>query len=288
MVQLLDSDIRTRDVLAWRGLHVFHARGSSCSQKLRIFLNRKGVPWESHPVDLQNKENLGDYYLGINPRGLVPAILHDGRVHIESNDIILHIEGIYPTPPLIPPNHKDSVASLLRHEDDLHMDLRTLTFRFMLALDKPPKSAEDLERYANRGSGTVRGQRDAHIDREISFWSDMTSHGITDEAARASAHRFRAALEKLDKDLARMPYLLGAAISILDIAWFVYVVRLRSCGYPVARLHPRVHAWAEGLAALPDFAKEVALPQTVVDGIAVRQRELARHGQNLEQVAGFA
>jgi hypothetical protein len=43
MVQLIDSDIRTREVLAWRGLNIFHGRMSSCSQKLRIFLNLKGM-----------------------------------------------------------------------------------------------------------------------------------------------------------------------------------------------------------------------------------------------------
>ena len=47
MVQLLDCDIRTREVLDWKGVHVLHFIGSSCSQKLRVFLNLKGIPWES-------------------------------------------------------------------------------------------------------------------------------------------------------------------------------------------------------------------------------------------------
>ena len=52
MVQLIDSDIKTREVLDWKGVHVLHFMGSSCSQKLRIFLNLKKIPWESHPIDL--------------------------------------------------------------------------------------------------------------------------------------------------------------------------------------------------------------------------------------------
>ena len=52
MVQLVDSDIKTREVLDWKGVHVLHFAGSSCSQKLRIFLNLKGIAWESHPIDL--------------------------------------------------------------------------------------------------------------------------------------------------------------------------------------------------------------------------------------------
>lgn len=43
MVQLVDSDIKSREVLGWKGVHVLHYSGSSCSQKLRIFLNLKGI-----------------------------------------------------------------------------------------------------------------------------------------------------------------------------------------------------------------------------------------------------
>ena len=88
MVQLVNGDIKTREVLDWKGVHVLHFMGSSCSQKLRIFLNVKGIEWESHPVDLFTNENFQPWFLGINPRGLVPVLVDDGAVHIESNDII--------------------------------------------------------------------------------------------------------------------------------------------------------------------------------------------------------
>src|SRR5436853_3912933 len=79
MVQPVKSNIRTREVLDWKGLHVFYFPLSSCSQKLRIFLNLKGVKWESHIINLFTNENLSERYLGINPRGLVPALVHDGQ-----------------------------------------------------------------------------------------------------------------------------------------------------------------------------------------------------------------
>ncbi len=96
MVQLVDGDIKTREVLGWKGVHVLHFAGSSCSQKLRIFLNLKGIAWESHPIDLPANENFQPWFLGINPRGLVPVLVHDGAVHIESNDIIEYLEKKFP------------------------------------------------------------------------------------------------------------------------------------------------------------------------------------------------
>ena len=73
VVQLVNGDIVTREVFDWKGVHVLHFMGSSCSQKLRIFLNLKGIKWESHLVDLFSNENFQPWFLGINPRGLVPV-----------------------------------------------------------------------------------------------------------------------------------------------------------------------------------------------------------------------
>src|SRR3954471_6752603 len=277
MVQLVDSDIKTREVLGWKGVHVLHFAGSSCSQKLRIFLNLKGIPWESHPVDLPGNENFRPWFLGINPRGLVPVLVHDGAVHIESNDIIQYLEKTFPEPKLIPPGHENEVAALLQHEDDLHLDLRTLSFRFVFAPPGPPKPAEALQSYAANGSGTVQGVRDRDKDIQIEFWQRAAKEGFTDERARASAQKFRAEFEALDKRLVQAPYLMGTDLSVLDIAWFIYAYRLSLAGYPLQRLHPHVAAWEERLRARPEFAKEIA-----------GTRKPARPGSKTrEQVAGF-
>ena len=186
-VKLADEDIKTREVLDWKGLHVFHFIFSSCSQKLRIFLSLKGIDYESHEVDLMTNENLSDYFLGINPRGLLPVIVHDGDVHIESNDILTYLESVYPEPRLIPEGAEDKVAALLKHEDDLHLDLRALSFRFVFNPPHDPKSPEDLEIYATTGSGTVNGQKDERVGVEIDFWETYADRGITDDVAQAAA-----------------------------------------------------------------------------------------------------
>src|SRR5882757_8457718 len=287
MVQLIDGDIRTREVLGWKGVHVLHFMGSSCSQKLRVFLNLKGILWESHLVDLHANANFTPWFLGINPRGLVPVLVHDGVVHIESNDIITYLENTFPTPKLIPAGHENEVAALLRHEDDLHLDLRTLSFRFVFAPPGPPKSAAALESYAANGSGMVHGARDAEKAVQIEFWQRAAREGFTDAAARASAQKFRKELEALDQRLARHPYLTGDAPSVLDIAWFIYANRLSLAGYPIARLHPRVSAWFGELAARPEFAKEVAMPPEAIARVASAREAQLQAGKTLEMVAGF-
>jgi glutathione S-transferase len=287
MVQLIDGDIRTREVLGWKGVHVLHYPGSSCSQKLRIFLNLKGIRWESHLVDLHANENFDPWFLGINPRGLVPVLVHDGAVHIESNDIITYLEATFPAPRLIPAGFEKEVSALLEHEDDLHLDLRTLSFRFVFAPPGPPKPAEALRRYAANGSGTVQGVADRDKAIQIAFWERAGKEGFTDQAARASAQKFRVEFDALDRRLADSPCLLGDALSVLDIAWFVYASRLALAGYPIARLHPRVGAWLDKLATHPEFAREVAAPLEVEERIKATRRAHVEAGKSLEMVAGF-
>jgi len=287
MVQLVDADIKTREVLGWRGVHLLHFMGSSCSQKLRIFLNLKAIPWQSHLVDLMANENFQPWFLGINPRGLVPVLVHDGTVHIESNDIIQYLEQKFPTPKLIPAGHESEVAALLKHEDDLHLDLRTLSFRFVFAPPGPPKPAASLKSYAANGSGTVGGEKDRDREIQIEFWERAAREGFTDERARASAQKFRAEFEALERRLAQRPYLMGDTLSVLDIAWFIYAHRLSLAGYPFARLHPRLGAFIETLRARPEFAKEIAMPPDVVTRLEATRHAHAQAGQALEMVAGF-
>ena len=287
MVQLLETDIRTRDVLGWKGVHLFHFHGSSCSQKTRIVLNLKRVEWEAHPIDLPKGENLSARFLGINPRGLVPTLVVDGEVHIESNDIVTLLDRRFPAPRLIPEGREADMAGLLRHEDDLHHDLRTISFRFTQPRPRAPKSAKALADYRAGGSGTVLGDRDPDKAAEIAYWERIARDGITDEAIRASAARFRRSFEELDRLLGAAPYILGAQMTMADIAWFIYVNRLDLCGYPVERLHPDLFAWFRPLRERPEFAREVAVPPAIRTAIDENHRRQREAGKTLIDVAGL-
>jgi glutathione S-transferase len=287
MVRLIDTDIASRDVLDWQGLHIFHGRMSSCSQKLRIFLNLKGIEWQGHELDLAGNETYSDWFLGINPRGLVPVLVWDGAVHIESNDILALLDQEFPDPRLFPADHAADIATLLRQEDDLHLDLRALSFRFVYGRTGSNKTSEILARYRD-GERTVNGAPD-HEKRshEIEFYERLAVEGITDHTARAAAAKFRSAFEGLEQRLATAPHFLGQEPSIMDIAWFVYASRLNFAGYPFDRLHPRVHAWRVALAGDEIFAREVEPPQAVRDTIAKNHAAWAEAGTTFSDVTGF-
>ena len=284
MVQLLSSDIKTKEVLEWKGLHLFHFRFSSCSQKVRTYLNLKGLQWESHLINLTANENMEPYFLGINPRGMVPVLVDNGTVHVESNDIICHLESTHPEPRLLPVPTPPEILAKLAFEDELHLDIRTLTFRFLRDPSKPSKTKKVIDDFVATSSATIRGQHDAVAEREFKYWESYLNNGISDAQARESAGRLRAALEEIDTALAKSEYILGDNMSVLDIAWVVYAQRLTYNGYPVARLHPHVAVWQAKMVQRPEVAKEVALPEPMREPVAKRQEALKEARQTLVDV----
>ena len=287
MVMLKSEDILTREVLQWKGLHLLHFQGSSCSQKTRIFLALKRISWQSRPVDLPARENYSDWFMGINPRGLVPVLVDDGKVIIESNDILTYLEEKFPEPRLMPDSRDAEARALLEEEDALHLDLRAISFRYFFpGIEARPESL--LEQYERSGSGTVRGVADAHKSAELEFHRDMIARrGISDQRIRAATERFRVAFSAMEARLAEATYLLGDRVSLVDIAWYIYCKRLSGAGYPLHERHPRLGAWYNGLDARPEFSAEVAEPPILVSMRKSLHKQQAEDGSTLAQVAGL-
>ena len=83
-------------------LKLYNFFRSGTSHRLRIVLNLKGLAYEYVPVDLRSEQHLGAEYKALNPQGLVPALVEDGRVLIQSPAIIEWLEERYPSPALLP------------------------------------------------------------------------------------------------------------------------------------------------------------------------------------------
>jgi maleylpyruvate isomerase len=70
---------------------------SGTSHRLRIGLNLKGLTYEYVPVNLRGEQHLQPEFKALNPQGLVPALVNDGQVLIQSPAMIEWLEERYPT-----------------------------------------------------------------------------------------------------------------------------------------------------------------------------------------------
>jgi ganglioside-induced differentiation-associated protein 1 len=79
-------------------LAFYHFDRSTAAQKVRLALAEKNLPWESRCVDpaLDKHQQHDPEYLKLNPRGLVPTLVHEGRVVRESQVILEYLEDVFP------------------------------------------------------------------------------------------------------------------------------------------------------------------------------------------------
>ena len=251
------SDIKTEEILDWKGIHLFHFSGSACSQKLRIFFNIKKINWNSHVINLIKQEQFSEWFLGINPRGLVPTLVHDGVVHIESNEIMAYLDDVYKDNKLFPIDLIDEINKDLAFEDSLHHDLRRLTFRYIIphALGKKNPSTIDAK---EQFEGTIQGKADENKSKEILFWKNHYQNGITDDEIIESANKFKNIYEDFDKTLKNQKYLKGDEFTVVDLAWYVSTKRLAMAGMPI-RKYKNVQKWFSNLDNDANFKKEIKI-----------------------------
>jgi maleylpyruvate isomerase len=75
---------------------------SSAAYRVRIALNLKGLGYEHIPVNLLKGEEGETAYQELNPQGLVPTLVDDGKVLTQSLAICEYLEERYPEPSLLP------------------------------------------------------------------------------------------------------------------------------------------------------------------------------------------
>jgi len=75
---------------------------SSASYRVRIALNLLGVEAETRPVNLLTGSHLDADYLKLNPQGLLPALIVDGRTLTQSLAIVEYLHATTPGSRLLP------------------------------------------------------------------------------------------------------------------------------------------------------------------------------------------
>ena len=62
----------------------------------------------------------------------MPVLVHDGEVHIESNDMLDYLDETFSELRLIPEDDREDIMAGLEEENQLHLDMRALTMRFVV------------------------------------------------------------------------------------------------------------------------------------------------------------
>ena len=89
----------------------FYFNGAPNPNKVALFLEESGLPFELVPVDTRKGEQFKPEFLKVNPNSKVPAIDDDGVFMFDSNAILLYLAE--KTGKFLPPNTPQNRARLL-------------------------------------------------------------------------------------------------------------------------------------------------------------------------------
>ncbi|SNS53716.1 glutathione S-transferase family protein [Tropicimonas sediminicola] len=226
---------KDRSLKALKGLHLWHAPMSSCSQRVRIVIEETGRAWESHPIDLEKDEHATEAYQAIHPKGLVPALVDDGRLMIESIDIIQHVAG--QGSELL----ENAEADLLERANAAQADLKLLTFEFLFRAGPPPSTEQ------------VAAFEDGHRNDWLKQFRRDFAQGFGRERIDAAVRRTAEGFRHLDALLADgRPFLSGETFSLSDVAWMPNVHRFALMGWPFEQT-PRLQDWFDRVSRRPSY-----------------------------------
>lgn len=212
------------------GVHLFHFDFSNCSQRVRICLIEKGVEWNSHPVNLLLNEHSSEWFQQINPKGLVPVLVHDGAVVTESVAIIRYIDRLFPGKDqhfqLQPLEQGDLSAmnEIVDIADSVQSHIKLLTHYF---LARPQRFIVKM---------TLKKFSDNHQNSElVRFKTRFANDEFTVSEVRDSIDEMHEKLRVIDTCLINRDWFLGETFSLADIAWMVNIHRLDLMGFPLSR-----------------------------------------------------
>jgi glutathione S-transferase len=194
-------------------------------------------------------EHATEEYQSINPNGLVPTLIHDGRTYIESIDIIQYLDEVAPVPSLAPADPTDQPVSktLLKSADDAQVSLKRLTHEFLFRGSGRYCSEENQTKFSSshKNKWLVEFKR-AFAARDANWQANVES------AIRDMEGHFR----NLEHGLATSRWLIGNNFTLADVAWSPNVHRMHLMEWPMA-LYPDLSRWYSQLQQRPSFQQAV-------------------------------
>jgi glutathione S-transferase len=229
-------------------LKLYNAPHSTCSQKVRICLAEKSLPFEDIRLDLgKGKDQLKPEYLKLNPNGVVPTLVDDGDVIIDSSVICEYLDEKYPAPRLTPADvaERAKMRAWMRYFEEVPT----------AAVRVPSFNMGFLPRYAGLDDERFRAEQSDIRPIRKHFYRRMGTQGFKRSDVEAALDQIDSTCARMDAALADGPWLMGEQYTLADIVVTPSIDRMADLGYSGiwSDKYPRVTAWYARMQARPAF-----------------------------------
>lgn len=249
-------------------LELYHYGTGVCPQRVRLVLAEKGLDFVSHILNIRMGEHLTPEYIKLNPKGVVPTLVHDGNVIVETTVILYYIDEAFPEPPLQPADpvgRARARAWTKRVDDELHPDCGTLSWATYIRQEMLARPAEEMEEHFRRMPDP--NNRDSQ--------RQLFELGTEAPDFQSAIRRYDKVLGLMEQALADGPWLAGGDYTLADAAVTPYVLRLDMLGMSslwqpgrprLADWYARVRARPSAVAALDTYIKQADIDKMIGPG----------------------
>ena len=228
-------------------LTLHHNEMSTCSQKVRLTLEEKNLEWQSIHLKLREGEQFDSRYLRLNPRGVVPTLIHEDHVIRESSVILEYLDEVFPEPSLHPDDSVTRATMRLwtkQFDEDLQTSTAIVSMCIAFRHQFLEKSADEMETYLQKLPTPARRKG------IMSLIESGTSLPQFETAIR----RYDTLFTDMEAALTHDQWLAGDTYSLADISYTPYLTRfehLHLLGMLATR--PRLRDWYERVKQRPSY-----------------------------------
>ena len=201
-----------------KNVTLYHHGPSTCSQKVRMILELKNISYESKIIDLLAGEQHAPEYVKLNPNHLVPTLVTDDGVLIESSVINEYLDDNFPGIPA-KPSDPFSIAKMrlwVKYIDVYHPQCGSITYGIGMRniLIQKPKDELDQE-IASIPDLVKRKNR-----------RDLVDMGLEAPVLMEALKQTQVLLDKLEQELENSDWLFNNLFGIADAATLPYIIRM--------------------------------------------------------------
>ena len=208
-------------------INFYQGHTSTSSGKVRLVLEEKGIEYNEINVDLMSGEHKTTEYFKLNPNALVPTIVHDGKVLIESTLIAEYLDEVFDGPTLRPSDPFE-LAQMRRWpkivDEELHPATLGVTYTVVVRnVMAQKKTAEEIEAsfVAMTDQTRAKGMR------------VMQAEGVESEPFKTSILAASIAFGKFETALAASggPWFMGENYTLADSGVTPWLMRFDNIGF---------------------------------------------------------
>jgi glutathione S-transferase len=237
-------------------IKLYHAEPGANSLKALLSFKEKELEFESIYVDLHKFEQHEPWFVAINPEGQVPVLDHDGVIITHTTVIGEYLEDTFPDAPPLRPS--DPVGKARMRFWNKFVDEHVMNY----------VSIHGWHRMVGVVARSIEaGQFDKLLERiplheQREKWRTARS-GFSEADLANATRKIEVAIDKVEKQLARGPWLAGDMYTLADINFFSMCGMAVERMFPemnVAKRAPRLVEWAARMYARPGVKAALAMP----------------------------